>query len=310
MIIVFGSINMDMNMSLRRFPDAGETVIAPSYSITPGGKGANQAMAAAMAGSKTALIGKVGDDGPGLRALAHLKRHEVMTSGIAISEVFPTGMAVVAKEKNAKSRTIVASGANIEVNAEQAPIDIFREGHVLLVQMEVPLEQTAIVMKNAREKGAKVILNLAPALNVPKALLSLVDYLIVNQVEARVLAKKLDINIDHDTTKLAHALAKEGNLMCIVTLGPEGIVAVDPKGKSWKIASMKLDEVVDTNGAGDCFCGIFAACIHEGKSVAQALSMATVASGLSCMKEGTMPSYPYLADIEEAMVGFAKPVPL
>ena len=310
MIIVFGSINMDLNIKLKRFPDAGETILSPSYTMTPGGKGANQAMAAARAGSKTAIIGKVGDDGPGMRILQHLKRNEVMTSGVAQSTTFPTGMAMVAKEKGGDNRIIVASGANIEVSADQAPIEVFHDKNVLLVQMEVPMEQNAIVMKNAKDKGAKVIMNLAPALTVPKALLSLVDYLVVNQIEARQLAKKLQINIDDDPAKLAQSLAKEGSLTCIVTLGPEGIVAVEANGKGLKIPSMKIENVVDTTGAGDCFCGTFAACIHEGKDLNTALRMATVASGLSCRAEGTQASYPYLADLEESMEGFAEATPI
>jgi ribokinase len=305
MLIVFGSINMDLNLNLKRFPEAGETILSPSYSMTPGGKGANQALAAARMGAKTALIGKVGDDGPGLRILNYLKRHEVMTSGIAKSTEYPTGMAVIGKESNGENRIIVASGANIEVNAEQAPMDIFREENVLLVQMEVPREQNALVMKNAKEKSAKVIMNLAPALTIPKELLSLVDYLIVNQIEARQLAEKLKINVDDNAEKLAEALAKQGKVTCIVTLGEGGVVSVEPNGKSHKFPSMKVSNVVDTTGAGDCFSGTFAACIHEGKDLRTALHMATVASGLSCQKEGTMESYPYLSDIEEAMEEFA-----
>lgn len=301
MLIVFGSINMDLNLNLKKFPEAGETVLSPSYTMTPGGKGANQSMAAARAGTKTALIGKVGDDGPGLRILNYLKRNEVMTSGVAKSTTFPTGMAMVAKESNGENRIIVASGANIEVSAEQAPVDIFREKNLLLVQMEVPMEQTAMVMKNAKDKGSQVIMNLAPALTIPKELLSLVDFLIVNQIEARQLAEKLNINIENDTTKLAKALAKQSNLTCIVTLGPDGIVAVKPDGKGYKVPSMKIADVKDTTGAGDCFCGTFAACIHEEKTLDTALVMATAASGLSCKGVGAQESYPYLSDIEEAM---------
>ncbi len=306
MLIVFGSINMDLNLKVKKFPEAGETVLSPSYNMTPGGKGANQAMAAARAGAKkTALIGKVGDDGPGMRILKHLKRNEVMTSGVAKSVEFPTGMAMVTKERNGENRIIVASGANIEVSAEQAPTDIFRKENLLLVQMEVPLEQNALVMKNAKDMGSKVIMNLAPALAVPKELLSLVDYLIVNQIEARQLAEKLKINIENDSTKLAQALAKQGDLTCIVTLGPEGVVAVEPDGTGIKAPSMKIEDVKDTTGAGDCFCGTFAACIHEGKDLKTAITMATVASGLSCKGEGAQDSYPYLSDIEEAMKEFA-----
>ena len=305
MIIVFGSINMDMNMRLRRFPEQGETVLSPSYTSTPGGKGANQALAAARIGAKTALVGKVGDDGPGLRILNYLKRNEVMTSGVAKTPDLPTGMAVVMKEKEGKNRIAVASGANAMVSADQAPEDIFHEEHILLTQMEVPLEQNAIVMKSAQTKGAKVVLNLAPALNVPKALFSLIDFLIVNQIEARQLAKKQNISIEGGAQDLARALAREGNLTCIITLGEEGVVAISPNGSGYCVPAMKLeDEVVDTTGAGDCFCGTFTACLHEKKPLSDALRMATVASGLSCMKEGTTEAYPYLGEVEAMLETF------
>lgn len=310
MIVVFGSIYMDLNVKVKNFPEAGESVLTQSYTSTPGGKGANQALAAARTGTKTALVGKVGDDGAGLRILNNLKRHEVMTSGVAKSEEFPTGMAMVMKGKSGKPRTVVALGANALVDAEQAPTDIFRPENVLLVQMELPMEQNALVMKNAKEKGSKVILNLAPSLSIPKPLFSLVDFLIVNQIEARRLGERLGIDVEEGTVKLATKLAKDGNLTCIVTMGPDGVIAVEPNGKGWQLPSMKFDKVVDTTGAGDCFCGTFAACIHEGRPLAVALKMSTVASGLSCLKEGVIESYPYLDDVEEAMEDFAEVKPL
>lgn len=289
-------------MDVKRFPERGETSLTPSHTSIPGGKGANQALAAARAGAKTALVGCVGDDGPGLRILNNLKRNEVITSGVAKSEDYPTGMAVVTKEKSAgKSRTIVSLGANMFINADQAPSDILHEKNLLLVQMEVPLEQNAIVMKTAHDNGAKVILNLAPALKIPKTVLTLVDYLVVNQIEARKLAKTLELDPQKDTVKLAQEMAKKGNLTCIVTMGPEGVIAVDPKGKGWKLSSMKIEDVADTTGAGDCFCGTFAACLHNKKSMVESLKMATIASGLSCRATGGQESYPYLGDIEDAM---------
>lgn len=309
MIIVFGSIHMNLNMKIRDFPEDGETVLSPTYSMTPGGKGANQALAAARMGSKTAIVGKVGDDGHGLRILNSLKRNEVMTSGVAKSEDFPTGMAMVVRGKSGEKRMIVASGANALLNADQAPEEILHSKNLLLVQMETPIEQNAIVMKRARDNGAPVILNLAPALAIPKAMLSLVDYLIVNQIEARQLAERMKIDAK-DSIGLAKAMAKEGNLTCIVTMGPEGVVAVEPSGKGYKIPSMNIENVVDTTGAGDCFCGTFAACIYEGKPLALSLRTATIASGLSCQKEGTQDAFPYLADIEEVLEGFADAKPI
>lgn len=309
MIIVFGSIHMNLNMKVRDFPEDGETVLSPTYSMTPGGKGANQALAAARMGAKTALVGKVGDDGHGLRILNSLKRNEVMTSGVAKSEDFPTGMAMVIRGKSGEKRMIVASGANALIHEEQAPAEILHSKNLLLVQMETPIEQNAIVMKRARDNGAPVILNLAPALAIPSAMLSLVDYLIVNQIEARQLAKRHKLD-ENDAIGLAKAMAKEGNLTCIVTMGPAGVVAVQPNGNGYKIPSMKIEDVIDTTGAGDCFCGTFAACIYAGKPLTLALRTATVASGLSCRHEGTQDAFPYLADIEENLESFpeAKPI--
>ena len=310
MLIVFGSINMDINMTLPSFPEDGETVISDSYKMTSGGKGANQALASARTGAKTVIVGKTGDDGNGLRITNFLRRNEIMTSGIAKSDDRPTGLAIVVKNKQGGNRIMVASGANSQISAEQVPTEALNEKNIVLLQMETPLEQNAIVMKNAQEHGAKVILNLAPAITVPTPVLSLVDYLIVNQIEARQLAKKLNIDLEENMPKLAHALAKEGNLTCIVTLGPDGVVCCDAKGLGFKIESLKLEDVKDTTGAGDCFSGTFAACIHEGESLAKALRKATVASGLSCQKDGTMESYPYISDVEEVLENFPDATPL
>lgn len=303
MLIVFGSINMDLNMRVKQFPEAGETVLSSVYTTTPGGKGANQAFAAARYGAKTALVGKVGDDGNGLRILNNLKRHGVMTSGVAKSEDYPTGMAMVLKEKEAKSRIIVASGANAMVSAEQAPSEILHKDNVLLVQMELPLEQSAIVMKRAKQNGAPVIMNLAPALSIPKELLSLVDYLIVNQIEARQIAKKFGMEPEKDMAELARKLAMDGKVTVIVTMGESGVVASDKAGKTTKLKAIDI-KAVDVSGAGDCFCGTFAACLHEGKRFEEALKISNVAGGLSCLKPGAMDSYPYLEEIEKELENY------
>ena len=307
MIIVFGSIHMDNSLRVRKFPQAGETALSSSYSLLPGGKGANQAFAAARLGAKTAIVGKVGDDGMGLRVLNHLKRNEVMTSGVATSEDLPTGMASVIKNAKGDSQIIVASGANTQISAEQAPVDIFNDNNYLLVQMEVPVEETKRVIKNAKAKGTKIVLNLAPVAEISKDILQDVDYLIVNSIEARQLAKSLGFELDKDVKKLASIFAKQGDLTCIITRGPESVVAVQADGAGWNVPAIDLGEqVIDTTGAGDCFCGTFTACLHEKKLFSEALRMATVASGLSCMAEGTQESYPYSADIEKKLESFPK----
>lgn len=301
MLVVFGSINMDFHFTVSALPQVGETVLAPQYDTAPGGKGANQALAAARAGAKTAMIGMVGDDGMGQRILNHLRRNEVMTSGIARSDTLPTGMASVIVDGTGKKMVIVASGANTAIKGDQAPDEILHAKNVVLMQMEIPLPESLDVMMRAKKNGAKVILNLAPAIKIPPEALKLVDTLIVNQIEARQLAQGIGIDISKGMQQLALSLSRLGPLNCIVTLGGEGIVAATKTGQIWAAPSMTLEKVVDTAGAGDCFCGTFAAEIHNGKSFTDAIHRATVASGLSCMKAGVQPSYPYLGDIEENM---------
>ena len=157
MIIVFGSINMDYRMAVKDFAKAGETVISPSYEISAGGKGANQALACARAGAKTALVGKVGDDGAAAKILNNLKRNEVMTSGVATSDSSPTGIAMILVNEKGENQIVVASGANGEVSAEQVPDDILKPETMLLLQMEVPIPENMALLERAKAKGATTI---------------------------------------------------------------------------------------------------------------------------------------------------------
>lgn len=309
MIIVFGSINMDINIGVGNFPHPGETVLSLDYDMSPGGKGANQALACARGGAKTAIVGKVGDDGYGLRVLSALRRNEVMTSGVATSDVLPTGLAVVMRDKTGENQIVVASGANSEVSAEQVPDEILKTGNYVLMQMEIPLAQNLAVMERARAHGAKTILNLSPALKIPRAALPFVDYLVLNEIEAGHIAKSLGLDISKDARVMAQAVAREGNLTCIITLGGQGVVAANAQGRGWFVPAMKLDQVIDTTGAGDCFGGTLAACLHNGNSLSDALRRASVAAGLSCLKKGIHDAYPYSGDVDENLGAVPAPTP-
>lgn len=299
MIVVFGAINMDVNFRVKNLPEPGETVLSPDYTMTPGGKGANQALAAARMGAKTAIVGKVGDDGNGNRILMNLRRNEVMTSGVARSESLPTGMAMVTRDSNKQKQIIVGLGANADITADQVPDEILTDRHMLLTQMEVPVEENFTLMQRAKENGATVILNLAPAIKISTKALKLLDYLIVNQIEARQMGEALGLSGSAEFIKIAQALSKEGDLTCIVTMGEKGSVAVTKDGKGYSIAGMKLEDVVDIAGAGDCYCGTFAACIYANMSLPDAMKYATVASGLSCKVRGIQEAYPYSGDIKD-----------
>lgn len=310
MLVVFGSINMDLHLETGHPPSEGETVVAPRYEMRPGGKGANQALAAARAGAKTALIGVTGTDSMGQAILSHLKSNEVMTSGVAKSDTLPTGLAVVMKSGAACNRIIVASGANAAISASQVPDEVLGASGMVVLQMESPAVENINVMERAKKNGAKVILNLAPAIMIPRKELMLVDYLVVNEMEAAQIARIQKINTEENAIRIAQALAKEGDLTCVVTLGSKGSVAVTKEGKGWSVAALPNQTIVDTAGAGDCYTGTLAAGLFGGMPFPLAMKRASIAASLSCTKAGTQESFPYSGDVEDQLRNLEEPKPV
>lgn len=307
MIIVFGSINMDMVVPVGRFPVPGETLMGSSYEMLPGGKGANQALAAARMGPKVALVGCVGDDGTGMRMLAGLKRDGVMTSGVAQSEL-PTGMAVIIAAQGGENEIIVAPGANREARADQIPDEILKPSNVLLLQGETKPEENWTLLQRAKKHGVTTILNLAPVIEIPREALANIDYLVVNLLEAGQIARALGLDLHEDAALLARALAHQGKLTCIITVGADGAVAVKPDGLTIRVRAMKIDPVVDTTGAGDAWCGTFAAALYRKLPLAEAMKYAAVAGSLACTKRGAQDSFPYLGDIEKGLAELGEAV--
>ena len=301
MIIVFGSINMDMVFRAKKLPQAGETVLCDNYNITSGGKGANQALAAVRMGGKVALVGCAGDDGPALRMLRKLRGAGVMTTGVAESQDLLTGCAVVMTDQNGNNQVIVAGGANKQAKADQVPDEILLPANVVLMQMEMEPEENWKLIDRAHQRGCKTILNLAPAIHIPQNVMEKLDYLIVNQIEARQIADLLKMTVEKNVLKLATALSKPGKLNCIVTLGEQGCVACNKNGDLITVPAIKLapGEIVDTTGAGDAWCGTFAGAIQSGYDLVQAMQMASVAGSLACLKHGAQDSFAYLGDIQE-----------
>lgn len=308
MIIVFGSINIDLSLSVKTFPQRGETVMGGDYEMLSGGKGANQALAAARTGAKVAMVGRIGDDGMGLRVINSLRRAGVLTSGVALSEEHPTGLAVVLHDEEGESQIIVSPGANIETIADQVPDEILLPKNMLLMQTETPAQENWLLLERAKANGTTTILNLAPAIRIPQKALSNVDYLIVNETEAAQIAGILGLDADNDTLRLAGALAEKGNLNCIVTIGPGGSVAVTKDRETITVKAFEVETIVDRTGAGDAYCGTLAAALHMGKPLETAMAMASVAGSLACTKVGTQSAYAYLAEIEEALPNLPTPV--
>jgi ribokinase len=303
MLIVFGSINMDMFLPVGRFPAPGETVLAGGYEMMPGGKGANQALAAARTGvNKIALVGCVGDDGMGMRMLNGLRRDGVMTSGVGQSTL-PTGMAIILTNSAGENEIIVATGANTDAKADQVPDEILNSTAMVLMQGETSPEENWTLLERAKKRGARTILNLAPAIPVPQGALANIDYLIVNQIEARQIAGALKIDLDQDASKLAGVLAQQGKLTCIITMGAKGSVAVTPDRRTLRVPALQLNEVVDTTGAGDAYCGTLAASLYMRKTLSDSMKLASIAASLACRKRGAQDSYAYWAEIESYFEG-------
>lgn len=297
MIIVFGSVNMDMVVKVDALPRQGETVLCPGYTTIPGGKGANQAIAAARAGAKTAMVGMVGDDGFGRRCFQNLKEQGVMASGIGKSDK-PTGCAYIAVDPSGQNTIISASGANLDTAEDQVPDEILTGENTILMQMEIPLEQNWKMVKRAHDRGCRTILNAAPVRNIPRDMLGMIRYLIINEIEARQLAQKEGIDAN-DGAAIAKALSDASKMTCIVTLGREGTVAAS-KGDIWKVGVLDIT-AVDTTGAGDTFCGVFAAAKDAGADLPEALHRAAVAGGLACLKLGAQGGMPFREDIDERL---------
>lgn len=296
MIVVFGSINIDLIMQVKHFPQPGETVLTPAYEWMPGGKGMNQAIAAARAGAKVAMVGKVGDDGFGTRALNTMRRDGILTSGVVQSKDKPTGCATIFVDETGENQIVVALGANGEVDADQLPDDILGASNVLLLQMELREDVNWAVLERAAKAGATTILNLAPARNIPRDALEHLDYLIVNRIEAEQIAQRMGFKIETDAMKLAHALSKNFDLACIITLSEKGAVAA--KGNTgWRVAALPVKDVIDSTGSGDTWSGVFAAAIHQKMSIPDAMRRASVAGSLSVRAKGAQTAMPYIDDI-------------
>lgn len=300
MIVVFGSLNIDMVMPVGHFPRPGETVLCSTdYLARPGGKGANQAVAAVRAGARVAMVGKVGDDAFGRRAANNLKTQGILASGIGISDTRPTGCAAIAVDASGENMVMAAPGANLEATADQVPDEILSPRHILLAQMEGEAREIFAVLSRAKQRGATVILNASPAGVLTQEVLKSLHYLIVNEIEARQLAKGLGIAEENPHRLAADFAALAPGLTAIVTMEDKGCVAASGAAL-WTQEALQV-EVVDSTGAGDAFCGIFAARLLAGKPWLEALHYASVGASLSCLGLGAQAGMPFIEDIETAL---------
>lgn len=299
MIIVFGSLNMDLALAVERLPGPGETVLGPSYVLTPGGKGANQAVAAARAGAETRMVGMIGDDEFGRMALNSLQRQGVDAGGIG-KGTKPTGCAAILVSADGENQIGVASGANLEAKSDNVHNDRLGPGTTVLMQMEVPEQEVWTLAKRAKGRGARVILNLAPVKPVPPTSLKDLDVLVCNESEAAALAVALGAPARSDPLQVIGALSKGLGITIIVTLGAKGAVAATPTER-WMVEAPQV-KVVDTTGAGDTFCGVLAAALDRRTPIQGALERANVAGALACGALGAQEGMPRRQTIEEKLL--------
>jgi ribokinase len=303
MILVFGSLNADLVFQVRVLPRPGETVLCPGYVLAPGGKGANQAAAAAKAGASVRMVGHVGDDSFGSFLRGVLVEAGVDCTGVADSDK-ATGIAVIGVESSGENQIMVGSGANLATHASQVDDAALVAGLTVLCQNEVDPEATFALLQRARRRGVRTILNLAPAAPVPAPVLDAIDVLVVNEIEAAMAAGEGGVG---DARALAQGLATRHDLTCVVTLGAEGAIAVGPGG-NFRIGPLAIDPV-DTTGAGDAFVGVLAAALDQGRTLPEALRRASVAAGLACTRLGAQTS-PRVAEIEARLADLAPATPL
>lgn len=283
MVIVFGSINLDLIFPVPHIPAVGETVLGPAIHIEPGGKGANQAVAAARDGASVIMAGAVGRDSLAANALTLLREAKVDLTRVLETDA-STGCAGIAVDPAGNNAIVVGSGANLVVRHSQIEDALLSPTATVVLQMEVSVAETAALIRRARARGARVIFNLAPAAQFPEATLREVDVLVVNETESAWLANRLGCG---DGAAEMHARL---GIVIIRTLGRDGLEVANADG----VFAMPAHAItaIDTTAAGDCFVGVLAAALDRGANLTAALNRATAAAALCCTRHGSQGSIP------------------
>jgi ribokinase len=298
-VFVAGSINMDVVATASRHPRIGETVAGNAVLYFPGGKGANQAVAAAKLGAPTTLIGRIGKDAFGETLKAFLAAEGVDLTLVRETSEAHTGTAIITVA-NADNTIVVIPGANAFVSAADVTAPTLAKGDIAVSQFEIPLPAISAFFKRARAAGATTILNPAPAIEFGADLLDLVDILILNESELGLLARtELRDSDDHARFIEAARSLRIGNdkIIC-VTLGKRGVLALI--GGEPTIIAGHAVKAIDTTGAGDCFVGAVAAQLAGGKSIRDALGYANAAASICVQRMGAAPSMPTAAEVLSA----------
>ncbi|MBL1407621.1 ribokinase [Sphingobacterium faecale] len=296
-IVVVGSTNTDMVVKTERFPHPGETVLGGEFFMNLGGKGANQAVAAARLGAEVQFITKVGDDLFGQDAIKQLRNENIDASAIAIDRKRSSGVALITVDKNGENNIVVASGANAALNFEDNMVleKTITADTIVLVQLEIPLATIEQVCGFAKKRGATVVLNPAPATTLSAGIMQAVDIITPNQQEAEMLSGIAVI--DEKTAKLAAIkISSLGPKAVLITMGSKGAYLYE-NGDAKFMEAYKV-VAVDTTAAGDVFNGALVVGLSRGESVSEAMDLACKSAALAVTRIGAQASAPTLSEVE------------
>ena len=296
-VVVIGSLNMDLVTRAPRLPKGGETLIGHSFATVSGGKGANQAVAAARLGARVAMVGCVGNDDYGVQLREALLAEQIDCQAVSTVED-SSGVALIVVDDNSQNAIVIVAGANGAMTP--AVIDRFdavlQAADVIICQLEIPDATVGHALKRARALGKTVILNPAPASRpLPADWFAAIDYLIPNESEASALSG-LPVDSLQSAESAANQLIAMGAGKVIITLGAQGSLFAN--GKGFEHLPAPKVQAVDTTAAGDTFVGGFAAALASGKSEAEAIRYGQVAAALSVTRAGAQPSIPTMSDVQ------------
>lgn len=296
-ILVVGSLNADLVVRTSRFPQPGETINGDDLQVIPGGKGANQAVAAARLGSNVSMLGRVGKDNFGDFLLDNLRSNNV-DSRLIQQDDASTGTAIIVVDANGQNSIVLSAGANGKVSSSDVEHASFPDFNLLLLQLEIPTPTVLSAARRAKENNVSVILNPAPAKELPDELVSLVNFIIPNETELSLLTNQT-VNDISSIEKAARTLLERGAPKVIVTLGGNGALMVT-KEFAQHVPPFKVD-VVDTTAAGDAFIGGFATALLQNKMLEDAVRYGCACGALATTKFGAQPSLPTKEEVERFM---------
>lgn len=298
-IIVIGSINQDLVVKMEKIPKPGETLFGTTLHYFPGGKGANQAIAAKLLDGDIVFYGKVGGDLFG----ANLKDYLLSLNLVTFVQTVPsssTGTAIITVDENGENAISVISGANLTFSRSDLNVlDDFHKKDILLIQNEINIPVIFEAIKKAKEKGMLVFYNPAPAMRIPENIIPLCDFVIVNEHELEISfnLKALDFNDKEELIKILLNITNKYEIGIVLTLGAKGCIGIK-SGEIFETTGKKVN-VIDTTGAGDCFCGALVSAISRGNTLSDSLEFANFAASLSVTKLGASVSFPKLEEIQK-----------